>query len=174
MTGLGSTTGGNMNPMFQMFSGNNSYPMGMPALFPMHPTYSQAESVYGGNATSPPESRQQNSRPAAAASVYGEAHETRTTPNNIARPNRSRSSPSLDKLMAEQPNGSPSATRQNQSASQRPLPAPSRRPVPQSMVPTKGPDNEIPRTSTHSLNSPSAAAVPPSSWRTRSSVDRIR
>ena len=172
MTGLGSTTGGSMNPMFQMPSGNNAFPMGMPGFFPMHSAYSHAGSIYGGNATSPPEVRQTNPRP--AASVYGETHETRATPNNSVRPNRSRSSPSLDKLVTEHSNGPLRATRQNPAASQRPLPAPSRRPIPQSMIPTKGPDNEIPRTSTYSSTFPSAAAVPPSSWRTRSSADRIR
>lgn len=172
MTGLGSTTGGSMNPMFQMPSDNNGYPMGMPGFFPMHSAYSHAGSVYGGNATSTPEVRQSNNRP--AASVYGETHETGATTNDNVRPNRSRSSPSLDKLVAEHSNGSLRATRHNQSASQRPLPAPLRRPIPQSMVPTKGPDNEKPRASIYSSASPSAAAVPPSSWRTRSSADRIR
>lgn len=169
MTGLGSTTGGNMGPMLQMSPGNNAYPMGMPGFFPMHPAYSHAGSVYGGNPNSPPEARQSNTR--AAASVYGESYEAHTAPNNTARPNRSRSSPSLDKLVAEHSSAPSRATRQQHPTSQRP---PSRRPIPQSMVPTKGPDNEIPRTSAHSSTSPGAVAVPPSSWKTRSSADRIR
>lgn len=173
MTGLGSTTGVHMGNMSQLSPANNAYPMGMPGFFPMQPAYSHAGSVYGGNANSPVEARQPNTRP--AASVYGGSLETRTIPNAAARPNRSRSSPSLDKLVAEHSNAPSRATRQQQPPSQRPLPAPSsRRPIPQSMVPTKGPDNEIPRTSTYSSTSPGGVAVPPSSWRTRSSADRIR
>jgi hypothetical protein len=173
MTGLGSTTGGNMGPMSQMSPANNTYPMGMPGFFPMHPAYSHAGSVYGGTVNTPVEARQSNARP--AASVYGESYDTRPTPNNTARPNRSRSSPSLDKLVAEHSNAPSRTARQHQPSSQRPLPAPSsRRPIPQSMVPTKGPDNEIPRTSPYSSTSPGGVAVPPSSWRTRSSTDRIR
>lgn len=173
MTGLGSAAGG-MNPMAQMSPPHNPFPMGMPGMFPMMPAYSTTGSVYGGNVA--PQGQSSNSRP--AASVYGESYRPRLTANNNQpRPNRSRSSPSLDRLAAEQSSGPSRPVRQHQPSAQRPLPVPTgRRPVPQSMVPTKGPDNEILRAppSTYGPSSTSGVPVPPSSWRTRSSGDRVR
>lgn len=178
MTGLGSTTGG-MNPMSQISPPNNAFPMGMPGLFPMMPAYSNAGSVYGGNLHPQAEAAQFNPPPNArpAASVYGESYGLRPTVNNQPAPTRSRSSPSLDRLVAEHSSGSSRVARPQQTNPQRPLVTPSaRRPVPQSMVPTKGPDNEIIRSapSAYGSTSPATVAVPPSSWRTRSSGDRVR
>lgn len=173
MTGLGSATGG-MNQMPQMSPTHNPFAMGMPGMFPMMPAYSAAGSVYGGSVD--PQAQPVPAR--AAASVYGEPHGPRPTASSTQpRPNRSRSSPSLDRLVAEQSSGPSRPTRQAQPYAQRPLPAPNpRRPIPQSMVPTKGPDNEPFRsaTSTYGSSSTSGVPVPPSSWRTRSSGDRIR
>lgn len=183
MTGLGSTTGRNPSPMAQMPYNNNNFGMGGPGMFGMLPTFDGAGSVYGGNAPAATPSPQYNTfaAPRPAASVYGESSRSRIAPNDQPRPNRSRSSPSLDKLVAEQAND-PSARRRPESqallSQQKPLPLPSsaRRPQPKLMIPTKGPDNEIMQVDTqqHAFAAPSGVAVPPSTWKTRSTGDRIR
>jgi hypothetical protein len=183
MTGLGSTTGRNTSPMAQMPYNNNNFAMGGPRMFGILPTFDGAAgSVYGASSPAAAPSSQYNSfaAPRPAASAYGESSRPRIAPNDQPRPNRSRSSPSLDKLMTEQAND-PSARRRPESQAplnqQRPLPAPNtRRPQPKSMIPTKGPDNEILQINTqqHTFAAPAGVAVPPSTWRTRSTGDRIR
>ncbi|KAJ9121724.1 hypothetical protein QFC22_002345 [Naganishia vaughanmartiniae] len=182
MTGLGSTSGRTTSPMAQMPYNNNNFGMGGPGMFGMLPTFDGAGSTHGAISPTSGPSPQYNTfaAPRPAASVYGESSRPRMIPGDQPRPNRSRSSPSLDKLMAEQAND-PSTRRRPESQAplnqQKPLPSTTtRRPQPKSMIPMKGPDNEILQINTqqHTFAAPSGVAVPPSTWRTRSSGDRIR
>ncbi|KAJ9096599.1 hypothetical protein QFC19_007132 [Naganishia cerealis] len=183
MTGLGSTTGRNPIAMAQMPPANSNFGMGMPGMFGMMPAFDSAGSVYGGNSSPHAPLPQQNNFavPRPAASVYGDSLRPHVASNDQPRPNRSRSSPSLDKLMTEHlpgPSGRRHSEQQTLLNQQRPLPLPTtRRPQPKSMIPTKGPDNEILQINNiqhYSSAAPSGAAVPPSTWKTRSTGDRIR